>query len=448
VDWGYGRLYYYDVTDPASPVFKGTFYAPYLLKAIADDQRGIVYMHSAYGAATSGIYTVPISYLAPDFAAHYADCPVCGYIRNGAPSVGLDQGGLALGESGRYLVYDGGRNNGEVHVLDVATPTAMQEATPWLTIGPHRVVTSASMGMATLNDLAYLAAGALGVQVFRFDGLGGALPPPASLALTAFAIDAGASSTSTRQVTLDHTVSGSPTEYRASELATFAGAAWQPYVAAPTFVLSPGNGTKRVYLEVRDATTASGLDDTITLSEAPPTLVSFALNAGSSATATRTVTLDHTASGAPVEYQASESVTFAGAPWLPYTPAPVFTLSGGNAVKRVYLQLRNAAGASTVRNDTITLREPWPTLSRFVINTGASSTASRSVTLDNTASADAVQYRASESSTFAGAAWLPYAAAPSFTLSAGSAVKRVYFQVRSATDVQSLVRYDTISLTE
>jgi hypothetical protein len=447
VDWGYGRLYYYDVTDATSPVFKGTFYAPYLLKAIVDDQHGIIYMHSAYGTFTSGIFSVPISYLAPNFAARYQNCPVCGYIKNGNPTVGLDQGGLALAAGGRYLVYNGGRNNGEVHVLDVQTPTAMQEASAWLPIGPHHVATSALMGMATLDDLAYLAAGALGVQVYHFAGLSG---PPASgpLALTGFAISGGASSTPTRQVTLDHTVSGSPTEYRASELATFAGAAWQPYVSTPTFVLSAGSGIKRVYLQVRDATTTSGLDDTITLAEAPPTLASFAINGGSAATTTRTVTLDHTATGSPTEYRASELATFAGAPWLPYTPAPSFTFGGGNAVKRVYLQLRNAGGESIVRNDTITLREPLPTILTLSINAGATSTTSRTVTLYNTASADATEYRASESSTFAGAAWLPYATAPSFVLSAGNTTKHVYFQVRSATGAQSVLRYDSIALME
>jgi hypothetical protein len=41
---------------------------------------------------------------------------------------------------------------------------------------------------------------------------------------------------------------------------------------------------------------------------------------------------------------------------LPYVPAPAFTLSSGTATKRVYLQLRNAAGVpSLVRSDTIVL---------------------------------------------------------------------------------------------
>jgi hypothetical protein len=70
------------------------------------------------------------------------------------------------------------------------------------------------------------------------------------------------------------------------------------------------------------------------------------------------VTLDNTATGAPVEYRASESSGFTGAAWLPYATAPLFTLSPGNATKRVYLQVRDAAGTpSTPKSDTITLAQ-------------------------------------------------------------------------------------------
>ena len=55
--------------------------------------------------------------------------------------------------------------------------------------------------------------------------------------LTAFAINSGADTVSAAVsvVRLDHTVVGTrPSEYRVSHRADFAGAAWLPYVAAPT----------------------------------------------------------------------------------------------------------------------------------------------------------------------------------------------------------------------
>ncbi len=54
--------------------------------------------------------------------------------------------------------------------------------------------------------------------------------------------------------------------------------------------------------------------------------------------------------------------------------------------------------------------------------------------------------RASESSTFADAVWLPYTPVPTFTLSPGTATKRVYLQLRNDAGVTSAVRSDTIVL--
>jgi len=86
-----------------------------------------------------------------------------------------------------------------------------------------------------------------------------------------------------------------------------------------------------------------------------------------------------------------------------------------------------------------------PTITSFMINNGARSTASQNVTLNNTATNDPAEYIASESSSFTGAQWLPYASAPSFTLSPVPGTKRVYFKVRSPYGESAVVR-DTIVL--
>ena len=65
-----------------------------------------------------------------------------------------------------------------------------------------------------------------------------------------FALNGGATSTTSPVVALNNTATGSPTEYQASESSSFAGATWQLYAAAPSFTLSSGNGVKRVYLRV------------------------------------------------------------------------------------------------------------------------------------------------------------------------------------------------------
>ena len=449
-DWAYGRLYYWDVTNAANPVFAGTHYAPYLLQVDVDLDAGVVYMLSAY-LSQSGVYTVPLSQLHPNTASEHATCGVCSYLASTVPTVGLDQGGLLLAEGGKYLVYGGGRNNGEFHVVNVDNPMAMTYAAT-RAIGTHQVPLSQIMGVRTQDNTIYFAAGNLGVQIFSFPGLsgaGGPPPPPSSATVATFAINSGAASTTNRVVTLNNTVNGTATQYRAGETSNLTALPWLAYSDAPSFTLTGANGSKPVYLQVRGADLVASpvVSDTITLNEPVPNTTLFAINNGLGTTTNRNVTLNNTTANNPTQYRASESSTFVGASWLPYSTAPSFQLSPGGDTKRVWFQTRNAAGESVVRSDTIILNAPSPQMKTLTINGGAGTTTSRTVTLNNTTAGSApTEYRASESSTFVGASWLPYSAAPSFLLSTGNATKRVYFQIRDAEGALSNVLSDTINL--
>jgi hypothetical protein len=89
---------------------------------------------------------------------------------------------------------------------------------------------------------------------------------------------------------------------------------------------------------------------------------------------------------------------------------------------------------SNILNDTITYQLPPPVVSSFKISNDAAITTTRTVTLNNAVTGTGVtQYIASETPGFAGASWLTYSAAPSFTLSAGEGTKTVYFQVKDST---------------
>ncbi|HOZ46737.1 MAG TPA: SUMF1/EgtB/PvdO family nonheme iron enzyme, partial [Candidatus Hydrogenedentes bacterium] len=88
-----------------------------------------------------------------------------------------------------------------------------------------------------------------------------ATAPPA---VTSFAINSGAATTMTLAVTLDNTTTNSPTDYMASESASFTGASWTAYSAAPSFTLSFGVGTRTVHFKARNAGGESGVvTDTI-----------------------------------------------------------------------------------------------------------------------------------------------------------------------------------------
>ena len=89
-----------------------------------------------------------------------------------------------------------------------------------------------------------------------------------------------------------------------------------------------------------------------------------------------------------------------------------------------------------------------PVVTYFRINNDASSTTSRNVTLNNSASGNPTQYQASESSSFSNASWLTYSSTPSFALSAGNGTKTVYFRIRNSAGTISSIVSDSIQLNE
>ncbi|MBN2356401.1 T9SS type A sorting domain-containing protein [candidate division KSB1 bacterium] len=90
--------------------------------------------------------------------------------------------------------------------------------------------------------------------------------------LVSFALNNGARETSVQTVTLDNTVTGTPTQYLASEDVSFTGAVWASYSQAPSFILSADAGVKTVYFKVRNEAGESNVkQDYITYN--PPTRV-------------------------------------------------------------------------------------------------------------------------------------------------------------------------------
>ena len=331
--------------------------------------------------------------------------------------------------SGRNFVFEGTNPNDFVVVSYTIFPGKLK---PGMTASFNVAFTPTAAGVrsATLpirtdakNGIVYLSVAGTGIDV----------PVPT---VSSFAVNNNADSTTSTTVTLNNSCSGTPTQYLASELSDFSGASWQPYSTAPSFVLSSGNGTKTVYFKVMNAAGVSGtMSDTITLNETvAPTVSSFNINNGDLETTIATVTLNNVCMNNPTQYIASESLDFAGAVWQPYTTAPSFVLSSGNGIKTVYFKVINEAGESAVVSDTISLNTQvavTPTITNFSINNGDKSTTNATVTLNNVCADNPTHYMASESLSFSGASWLPYVADPTFTLSSGNGVKKVYFVVKN-----------------
>jgi hypothetical protein len=91
-------------------------------------------------------------------------------------------------------------------------------------------------------------------------GGGQAVVQTGSLYVNRFAINNGMAVATGNRVSLNNSISGQPTHYRASERADFQGAEWMAWSAAPEFQLSAGPGKKLVYFQVRRHATINGAD--------------------------------------------------------------------------------------------------------------------------------------------------------------------------------------------
>jgi hypothetical protein len=141
----------------------------------------------------------------------------------------------------------------------------------------------------------------------------------------------------------------------ASESSSFVGAKWTGYSVQPKFKLSVGAGTKTVYFKVKNSVGESGVvSDTIALQG--PSVTSFQINSGATATSSPTVILNNSASNMPTQFMASESSSFVGAKWTYYSVQPKFTVNSGAGAKTIYFKVKNSVGESPVISDSIQLQ--------------------------------------------------------------------------------------------
>jgi uncharacterized protein YcfL len=299
-----------------------------------------------------------------------------------------------------------------------------------------------------------------------------------SPSISSFSINSGASTTTSQTVTLNNVCLNSPTQYMASESSSFSGATWQTYSTAPTFTLSSGNGVKTVYFKVKNSYgESSAVSATITLSitgdayEPDNSFTQFSPITVTTTLQSQSRSIEPAGDNDYIRFYVTSNnygrYTF-------YTQSSINTYghlydssqnqlaynddSGGNYQFRIdynisstgYYYLRVRGYSSSVQGP-YTLYFQYqpivqtPSVSSFSINSGASTTTSQTVTLNNVCLNSPTQYMASESSSFSGATWQTYSTAPTFTLSSGNGVKTVYFKVKNSYGESSMVS-DTITL--
>lgn len=284
-----------------------------------------------------------------------------------------------------------------------------------------------------------------------------------ALKVNSFAINSGAAMTTGRTVTLGFACAGAPTQYMASEAADFSGAAWKAYATAPTFTLSSGNTNKRVYFKVKDSggTESAAVSDTITLAATSSLTVGAAAVSGNISPAGEADWWKFTVSATSTYVIETWAGALTDNTMSLYGPDSMATLittddnSGTGAMAKIGLTLKpgtyyakvqgasaDASGGYTIKVSNVGALK----VNSMSINSGASLTTNRTVTLNNGCTGAPTMYMASESSSFSGATWKSYGTAPSFTLSSGNATKRVYFKVKDLSGAESAAVSDSITL--
>lgn len=275
--------------------------------------------------------------------------------------------------------------------------------------------------------------------------------------LTSLSIDGGAGSTFERQVTLNMTATGYPSEYMASESSSFAGASWQPYAASVPFTLSPAEGVKRVFVKVRDRSGAvsSVQSDTIVAQRMTPLTV----NGGS-------VTGNIEAQRA-VDWYVFDVTTESNyniqtvALWLPdtymrlYGPDSMNNLKaendnwsyGGNHSSSsaqilahltpgtYYVKVQSSQSWNTGIYTIQVAASTGPILIDSCANGGIYDVYAKKVAITFNAIGNITDYRIGETESLYDAPWNPYGGTPRllYTPSPGDGVKTVYLQLRDKT---------------
>ena len=213
--------------------------------------------------------------------------------------------------------------------------------------------------------------------------------PPTEVSLV---IDGGAVSTASRDATLSVQATGAAEMRFHNE--TDSWSAWEPYAETKAWLLSFGDGDKRVYVQTRDGAhneSAEAYDD-ITLDATPPNGVSTTINDDAAFTNSREVALTiHAPDAAQMRFR---NEVGDWSEWQAVAPTAPWTLSEGDGLKRVYAQGRDGlANESAETWDEITLDTAPPTGLSLTIDEGAASTSQREVVLAVTGPEDAAEIR-------------------------------------------------------
>ncbi|NQU43117.1 hypothetical protein HQ520_07515 [bacterium] len=150
--------------------------------------------------------------------------------------------------------------------------------------------------------------------------------------------------------------------------------AWEAYSTAKAWDLNAGDGAKTVSVEMRDAAglvSTAAIQDSITLDQTAPT-ASLTINGGDAFTTGSTVTLNVNATddGAGLALMRFFNLGEPLTAWEPFDANKTWALMAGDGERKVYAQVRDAAGNIDDASDTILSDQSAPS-GTIVINDDA-----------------------------------------------------------------------------
>jgi hypothetical protein len=210
---------------------------------------------------------------------------------------------------------------------------------------------------------------------------------------------------------------------------------WESFSFTETWSLSPGDGGKTVYCQVKDSAGNPSVlfSDTIVLDTAAPT-GSIMINGGdqftNSSSATLTLIADDQGSGVNQVRYSNDGI-WDSENWESFSSTKSWPLLSGDGQKTIHYQIGDYAGLESTFSDTIVL-DTLPPTGSIKINTDDESTTSNSVTLQLTANdttSGIYKVRYSNDGVWDVESWEDFSSTKAWTLSSDLGSKTVYYQI-------------------
>ena len=228
---------------------------------------------------------------------------------------------------------------------------------------------------------------------------------------------------------------------------------WESFASYKSWTLTSGDGVKTVYCQVKDVAglVSSTFNSTIILDTTPPTYVKLYINLGAAYTNSTKVSLAVAAGDSGGLNNALERFSNDGASWSNWFDIHAsydWTLTPGDGIKTVYIQLKDNAGLVNGTESSSIILDTMPPTGSILINGGAASTSSTSVTLalsytDALSGVSQVRYSNDGASW---TAWETSATSKPWTLTPGEGTKTVYYQIKDNAGLTSTAYTDTVNL--